>query len=954
MIIKNVKRFFSLLLAMCVAVYALTAPATALAATQQLTVTAPTFTAVAEGYTQPAAKPITIKNTGEAWITSISISIDSDNFLLKKPEGNIILAPDVSTNDKEYTIQPKAGLPMGEYTAVITVEYGSGQTATATVSFTVKEAGEEWQPPTLGVPDKNAPQTLAELRTADPAEVAKISRFDSRNYGIVPPVKDQGYSNICWCYAAINASETSILRSGIDPTATTDNLRLSPEVLAQARHNRGADPLGNTKGETTGKDWYTASGDVSYTAPLLSQWCGPVRAGETADNAFEKPAYRLENAMHIYKDDNNNTANREMMKRAIAQYGAITASYNNMQEHEYYNPKNVNGSSPHACTIIGWDDNIPAEKFQPGGATQNGGWLVKNSYKSLPYFWLSYDSGISLAAWAFTYAPTDKYDFNYFYDSAVEDFSLRITGTAANIFEAKKGTEDLQEQLTAVSVGLQDRNSTCTVEVYTDLKDETDPTGGTLAATGSASYEHSGIYTIPLDKSVTLQTGSKFAVVAKTSASNGSAYIRMTLNTSNSNSYQFKNGYWSKCSYTPRIKAFTKLSEKQEPAPPDPPDPPIPEPTPESTPNLVIDYANEVLTGLNPGSIYKINNESFKADSETLPIQENWLGTTLSIIRAGNGADTADSAVQTIHIPARPAAPALSAKNETAAGKADGQILGVTAAMEYQNYGGNTWQTCTASPLINLAAGTYNVRLKATANSFAGTAQILIIATNSATPPSGGGGSGGGSSSTKPSEPAKPVNPPDTKPNPPIVQPIEQIFIDITADSWYHDAVQAVYDRGLLRGTDETHFSPDFNTTRSMVATLLYRLADEPATDNISNIFKDVSDGRYYTAAVKWSAEQKILTGYENQLFLPDNNITREEFAAMLWRYAGSPVPQNSVAGYRDMPASDSWSAAALRWAVETGILQGRASDILAPRDYASRAEISAMVMRFVEFTDSK
>lgn len=946
MIWQKFNKIFSIWLALCVAIAAAAAPVTAVAATMQLTVTAPAFAAVAEGYTQPAAKPITITNTGEIYFFGkATISINNDYFILTQPQGNIGLVSGASTNEQNYTIQPKAGLPAGEYAAVITVEYGSGQTTAATVTFTVKEAGEEWQEPTPGVPDKDAPQTLAELRAADPAEVAKISRFDSRDYGIVPPVKDQGGSNICWCYAPITVSEISIHRSGIDSQTNSDTLRLSPEVLAQVRHSRGADPLGNTLGETTGKDWYSTSGDVIYAAPLLSQWCGPVSVGETAANAFEKPAYRMENALHIYNSGAAAATSRMMMKRAIAEYGAITYSYNNAHEYEFYNPINEGGSAsyPHACTIIGWDDNIPAEKFRPGGAKQNGGWLVKNSYNSLPYFWLSYDNSAAMATWTFTYAPADKYDFNYFYDSAVEDFPLGNINTAANIFEAKKGTEDLQEQLTAVSVGLKNKNTACTVEVYTDLTDETDPTGGTLAATGKISCEHAGIYTIPLDKSVNLQPGSKFAVVAKTSSAGGSAYIRLSQNAGNGNSYQFNNGYWSKCNYTPRIKAFTKLTEKQDPTPPDPP-----EPTPQPTPTLAVDYKGEVLTGLTPGSIYKINGEFFTADAETLAIPDSWLGTSLSVIRAGNGTDTSDSPAQTINIPVRPAAPAVSAKNETAAGKADGQIIRVTAAMEYQKAGSNSWATCAASPLTNLAAGTYYVRLKATENSFAGDIQTITIATDTAPPPSSGSGGGGGGS-VKPSEPAKPVSPPDTKPDPPSSGPIEQIFVDVKADSWYHNAVQFVYDRNLLRGTDEIHFSPRINTTRGMVATMLYRLAAEPAADNINNIFKDVAEGRYYTAAVKWSADQKILTGYENQLFLPDNNITREEFAAMLWRYAGSPAPQSAIADYRDMPPSGSWSAAALCWAVETGILQGRASDTLAPQDYASRAEIAAMVMRFVE-----
>ena len=102
------------------------------------------------------------------------------------------------------------------------------------------------------------------------------------------------------------------------------------------------------------------------------------------------------------------------MKRAIVKYGAVTFSYNNVREAYYYNPSKESGSSPHACTIIGWDDTIPAENFYPSKTTTDGGWLVKNSYSSLPYFYLSYEVTCE-QIYAFDYVMNDKYDNNYFY-----------------------------------------------------------------------------------------------------------------------------------------------------------------------------------------------------------------------------------------------------------------------------------------------------------------------------------------------------------------------------------------------------------------------------------------------------------------------------------------------------------------------------------------------------------
>lgn len=420
---------------------------------------------------------------------------------------------------------------------------------------------------TLAPIHTDAPQTLEELRLSDSSEVAKLPRFDSRDYQIITPVKDQGSSDLCWAYASVSCSEASILRKGIDHGATNNTLSLSAENLGYARHNRGSDPLGNTKGEITGANWYNTSGEPGYGATVWSQWCGPVKTGVTVDlkTIYNNTDYRLENAICI-----ENEKDRDAIKRAIVQYGAVTFSYNNKSERDYHNAKNETGSSayPHACTIIGWDDSIPAEKFQPGGATQDGGWIIKNSYHSLPYFYLSYDCGSSTII-AFDYATREEYEYNYFYDSQVQDFGLTLSlkcNNAANVFEAKKGTDSMSEYIKAVNVGIIGKNVTCKAEIYTDLQKEQDisnisnitPTKGTLVAQKTATFEHSGYYTIVLDKPIKIEKGSYFSVVVKVSNGAGNAVVRLTQESNLT--YQNKD-YWYKSKYAARIKAFTVCEE---------------------------------------------------------------------------------------------------------------------------------------------------------------------------------------------------------------------------------------------------------------------------------------------------------------------------------------------------------------------------------------------------------
>lgn len=422
----------------------------------------------------------------------------------------------------------------------------------------------------LGLSPKNFENrnyAKAESSTLSEDEIWELSSYDSRDYGLVTKVKDQGTSSLCWAYSAISASETSILKSGIDDNASSETLSLSPTSIGYGRYNRPADPLNNVQGEASDDDWL-GSGDSKYAGILMSQWWGPIANSLPAStNAYENNSYRLKNMITIYNDNTFYDFNTRIleMKKAIAKYGAITFGYNNLRETEFYNPKRETGNYYfHACTIIGWDDNIDASKFTPSGTEKNGGWLVKNSYNSLPYFWLSYEC-VSSNIYAFDFASNNDYDYNYFYDDSIsggftEDLKTQYV---ANIYEGKKSTSDSDEYLKAVNVAFDCKNTTATVNIYTNLTDSSNPESGVLKATKSQTFEHAGYRTIELDNLVKIKTGEKFSIVVKlSSTSSSSPYVSTAVG--QGLCYRKINGNWSKIPYnTLRIKGYSVLGEKE-------------------------------------------------------------------------------------------------------------------------------------------------------------------------------------------------------------------------------------------------------------------------------------------------------------------------------------------------------------------------------------------------------
>lgn len=175
-------------------------------------------------------------------------------------------------------------------------------------------------------------------------------------------------------------------------------------------------------------------------------------------------------------------------------------------------------------------------------------------------------------------------------------------------------------------------------------------------------------------------------------------------------------------------------------------------------------------------------------------------------------------------------------------------------------------------------------------------------------------------------------------------------FIDM-GGHWSSDAMAFVTSRALFEGNDNGRFLPNDTMTRAMLVTVLHRLEDIPASAGVR--FDDVAMGQWYTAAVSWAAENQIVEGY-NGSFTPNNSVTREQIAAILYRYAkvtGVDTPERgSFAGFPDSDRTSGWAREAMSWAVGAGLFSGDDRGRLNPGGNATRAEVATLLMRFVEY----
>lgn len=173
-------------------------------------------------------------------------------------------------------------------------------------------------------------------------------------------------------------------------------------------------------------------------------------------------------------------------------------------------------------------------------------------------------------------------------------------------------------------------------------------------------------------------------------------------------------------------------------------------------------------------------------------------------------------------------------------------------------------------------------------------------------------------------------------------------YTDLNMGEWYHDGIHYCLDEGLMDGVDAGMFAPNATTSRAMIVTILWRLQGSPEVE-ATETFTDVSPDAWYAKAIAWAVAEGVADGYGEGLFGPNDAITREQLAAMLWRYAASPETGGDLSAFADGDDTSDWAQQAMSWAVAQGLITGVDSDRLDPKGQATRAQTATILMRFAQ-----
>lgn len=363
---------------------------------------------------------------------------------------------------------------------------------------------------------------------------------------LFPDVRNQNPYGTCWAFAALGLSEFDLIKRGL----ANKSIDLSELQLAYYVYNSALDPLGGTEGDqskyyngSTSYSYLNRGGMYEYAVRRLSQWSGAVNESDVPHNtttinsvlanglsdeyAYSKDVAHLENAYVMSLKNNPND-----VKKAIMSNGAVGVQYHhsdkyllwnsNKQLWTYYDPNATGGG--HNVMIVGWDDNFSKDNFVCDKPSNNGAWLIRNSWGfQQSYFWMSYENNSLLdAAWAFDMNTADNYDNNYQLDGGINSFNVTNNicayKTYSNVFTVPNKDGISSETLKAVSLSFTHAaDVNYKIEVYTDLKTK-NPYSGTKQekATTEDTTTYAGLYTIPLNDVVELKPGSSFAVVVTT------------------------------------------------------------------------------------------------------------------------------------------------------------------------------------------------------------------------------------------------------------------------------------------------------------------------------------------------------------------------------------------------------------------------------------------------------
>lgn len=419
--------------------------------------------------------------------------------------------------------------------------------------------------------------------------------YDSRNYGYVPEIRNQGNHGTCWAHTTIALTEINAVKKGLADAATID---LSEQAVAYFTYNSKEDPLGLTKGDSyvgvfpSGSNYMDQGGAVSYAGSFLMNWQGPIlekdapyQKQEVPEDLSSEKAYSMD-AFHVQGMYKAALQDRDAVKKMVLDTGAayvsyysISSGYNNGKDFFY--SSNTSGSN-HAVTIVGWDDNYSKDNFKglngevPAG---DGAWIVRNSWGTWwgenGYFYLSYYEAASCTTCqviGFDVESVDKYDNNYHYDGVPRYYSTSASyyQEVASVYEAQCN-ESEKEKVVAVAANFSDTNAQCKLHVY-KLPAEADFSNissmGELKSTIDVDVNYAGYYTfdIPENEQFTLSKGEKYAVTMEIGNQSSihfnypesyqGSYYKCT--SASGHCYTRSSRGWSSTTYDFLLKGYTK------------------------------------------------------------------------------------------------------------------------------------------------------------------------------------------------------------------------------------------------------------------------------------------------------------------------------------------------------------------------------------------------------------